>query len=244
MVTFGVDGCRSGWLYVSLDRGRLGYGTVPELRELVDRVPKASRMFVDIPIGLRDDGELPRGCDVEARRLLGRGRASSVFPAPLRPVLQAASYTEALRRSRALSGKGLSKQTYNIAGKIREVDLLLRGSARAREMIRESHPEVCFWALAGGTPMTHCKKLDAGFEERMTLLEASRPGSRALAQQVLQHTLRRDVARDDIADALVLAVTAATPRRRLRSLPAQPLRDSFDLPMEIVHPTVRRLDRR
>lgn len=239
MTAFGVDGCRCGWLYVSLDRGRLDFGTVACLRKLVAMVPSRDPMFVDIPIGLRDEGALPRGCDVEARRLLGHGRASSVFPAPLRPVLDAGSYEEALRRSRELSGKGLSRQAWGIAGKIREVDVLVRGSRKARGMIRESHPEVCFLTLAGGRPMQHRKKLDEGFEERMALLEAHCAGSRAMAERALQCTVRRDVARDDIADALVLAVTAATPRRRLCTLPAEPVRDAFGLPMEIVHAPVQ-----
>lgn len=236
MTAFGVDGCPSGWLYVSLDRGRLDFGVVTGLGELVDRVPDGSQVLVDIPIGLRDEGAIPRGCDLEARRLLGRGRASSVFPAPLRPVLEVGCYAEALRLSRTLSGKGLSRQAYGIAGKIREVDVLVRGNARARGIIRESHPEVCFWSLAGGRTVAHGKKEAAGFELRMRLLEARRAGSRALARKVLRKTLRRDVGRDDIADALVLAVTAALPQRDLRTLPVEPVRDAFGLPMEIVHP--------
>jgi hypothetical protein len=49
---------------------------------------------VDIPIGLNEEYEAGgRFCDREARKCL-RGRASSVFPAPVRPVLAASSSRE------------------------------------------------------------------------------------------------------------------------------------------------------
>lgn len=44
----------------------------------------------------------------------------------------------------------------------------------------------------------------------------------------------KEVAWDDIIDALVLAVTAKLGHGRLHSLPTKPERDLFDLPMEIV----------
>jgi len=38
------------------------------------------------------------------------------------------------------------------------VDELLRGDGDARSRVREVHPEVCFWGLAGGLPMNVHKK--------------------------------------------------------------------------------------
>ncbi len=63
---------------------------------------------IDIPIGLPETG--PRECDVLARRLLGRARASSVFPAPIRAVLGAKDYQQACAIRHKIEGKKMSKQ--------------------------------------------------------------------------------------------------------------------------------------
>ena len=94
---------------------------------------------IDIPIGLAD--REPRSCDVAARRLLGP-RRSSIFPAPVRAVLEAASYAEACMLSRRASGRGISKQLYNILEKIRTVDALQ--SPRLQEQLFEMGPELSF----------------------------------------------------------------------------------------------------
>ena len=88
----GADACRGGWCVVTLPVE--GDATV----EVIDRFTKVAArqakgrlgaVGVDIPIGLSDGP--PRKCDVDARALLG-DRRSSVFPAPVRPVLGARSY--------------------------------------------------------------------------------------------------------------------------------------------------------
>ena len=86
----GADACRGGWCVVTLPVD--GDATV----EVVDRFTKVATrqamgqlgaVGVDIPIGLSEGP--PRECDIEARALLG-DRRSSVFSAPVRPVLGAA----------------------------------------------------------------------------------------------------------------------------------------------------------
>ena len=69
------------------------------------------------------------------------------------------------------TGTGLTKQAFGILGKCREVDQLLRDDLTVRSVIREIHPEVCFWAFGGGKPMKHYKKDDAGFRERLDVLK-------------------------------------------------------------------------
>jgi predicted RNase H-like nuclease len=53
-------------------------------------------------------------------------------------------HREACRRSRASAphGKGISRQTFNILPKIREVNDLLRERPELRDLIREIHPEL------------------------------------------------------------------------------------------------------
>lgn len=229
----GVDGCRAGWFHVCLTDGELTGGIAPHISAIVAEAKAADDALVDIPIGLLASGPGSRRCDTEARRLLGP-RASSVFNAPIRGVLGQQSYEQANLCSRELSGRGLSKQTWNICGKIDEVDSLLRTNAKARKILRETHPELCFLGLAGGRPMQHNKKTAAGFAERLALLERHLPEAGAFIVAVLARYPRSQVARDDIVDATVCALTASL-REHWRSLPASTERDTEGLAMAIVY---------
>ena len=173
-IAFGIDGCKAGWFCISIDpSGSVGWFVRETLGELVSMAKDGDRIFVDIPIGL-GDGPEERLCDREARRRLGAPRGSSVFPAPVRATLDARGYEEAKRINLAARNRSLSIQSWSILPKIREADALLRGSAKARTMIREVHPEVCFWALAGENSMRHGKKNREGIDERIRVLQGVR----------------------------------------------------------------------
>jgi predicted RNase H-like nuclease len=143
-----------------------------------------------MPIGLPDNA--PRACDVAARRLLGP-RRSSVFPAPVRDVLLAVDYPNALVRSRAACGRGLSIQTWNLVPRILQVDAAMTPALQDR--VRETHPELCFARLGAG-PLTHPKRRAAGRAERIALVGT--PPSTP-----------RGAATDDVLDAIALAHGAA-----------------------------------
>jgi predicted RNase H-like nuclease len=89
----------------------------------------------------------------------------------VRPVLAATSWEDACARSRASAphGKAISKQTFAILPKIREIDDLLRARPDLRRVVREVHPEVCFCELAGH-PMIYSKRKRKGREERLQSL--------------------------------------------------------------------------
>lgn len=232
---YGVDGCSAGWFYFALaPRREPDWGVVETVEELVAGADDSDRIFVDIPIGLPDGAE-GRLCDKEARKRLGAPRASSVFPSPVRAALAAETYEEAKRISQEASGKQLSRQTFAIVPKIREVDKLLRANARARRIVREIHPEICFWAFAGGNPMRHNKKTGVGFLERLALLQRLRPSAGWDSGRIRGECRRRELADDDILDAMAAAVTATADLRALRTLPELPAKDSFGLPMEMVY---------
>ena len=111
---------------------------------------------------------------------------------------------------------------------------MLRDDRTVPPVIREIHPELCFWAFAGRKPMKHCKKDGAGFRERLDVLKRIRPS----AAQEIERTLSefkpngKHVARDDAVDAMVAALTAAAKATALRTLPAKPPRDAFRLPIQ------------
>ena len=240
---YGVDGCREGWFYVELKpSGGIRWDVVSNVEKLVNSADKQACIFIDIPIGLPDDGE-DRSCDRAARKALGRPRASSVFPAPARAVLDldARTYQEANKFSKETVGKGITQQTFAILPKIREVDTLLRSSAKARNLIREVHPELCFWALNCEEPMRFNKSKPEGFRERLDVVKGLMPSAAAEVRRMIRWARGRGVARDDILDALVAAITASQPQEVWETVPACATNDRFGLPMEIVYLTHGRL---
>lgn len=232
----GIDGCKTGWFYFQFDGHDLSYGVVSTLGEYLQGVPSGSKVLIDIPIGLWEAGDQGRACDTEARKKLGQPRASSVFTAPCRQVVYLplkSSHKEASDENRKHLGKGLSIQSWAIAPKIREVDELLRNSQALSSTVREVHPEVCFWGLKG-EPMRYKKTKQEGFEERLAILTNLIDGAEKYVQQALHDYKRKDVARDDILDAMVAAYCA----KRIDeccTLPASPGIDWKRLPMEMLY---------
>lgn len=238
---WGVDGCEAGWFYFKL----LGsadpeYDRVDTLAEVVDLANARDLILVDIPIGLPTGtgGYDYRECDRLARGVLKKKddvemkgkRASSVFSAPVRAVLGAADYEDAQKRSLAATGnRSISKQAWAITPKIAEADLLLQSCEKAKRIVRETHPEVCFQFLAGHEQMQFDKKHGVGFLDRVKVLEKCRPrAKKAIVKACRKHL---DVGSDDIVDAMACAVTAFLAMDRLRSLPdgaAVPIGAPFD----------------
>ena len=230
----GVDGCRAGWLVAigevdgNGEVGRPHLEVLPTFREILD-LP-ADRVAIDIPIGLLDTfSPSGRECDREARKLLGPIRGTSVFSAPVRPVLRAPPWPAAMP-----AGVGLTLQGWAITGKIREVDDAMHPGMQdgggLLPTVYETHPEVVFRDLNDGQAVLLPKRRRPGREERRALIErafksswpdlAAPPGSKV----------------DDLLDALACLWVAAAPDRLLRSLPVipeTPPRDSKGLRMEI-----------
>lgn len=229
----GMDGCKAGWFYFRRDGKNISHGIARSIHNLAISLPEDSRVFIDIPIGLVDQGSTGRSCDVGARKLLGGAKASSVFSAPCRPVLKASSYEEAKEISFKAIGKKLSIQAFSITPKIKELDDFLLNQDHNMS-IREVHPEVCFWALNDRSSVVSSKKTEDGFEDRLLLLRKFVPNISDLVDEVLNTYLRKEVARDDILDALVAMVVACTSDDALQTIPVAPSIDSKGLPMEIV----------
>ncbi|MGB5443249.1 MAG: DUF429 domain-containing protein, partial [Gammaproteobacteria bacterium] len=149
----GIDGCSDGWFCVRLGRnGEWEFSLLPDASSLLKITRSSGLVLIDIPIGLMESGREERECDRLARQLLGPRRASSVFPSPARRTLDAVTYEEALRLNRAQTERGISLQTWNITPKIREIDDLLTEHPCLIGVIRECHPELCFWSLNHGVP--------------------------------------------------------------------------------------------
>jgi predicted RNase H-like nuclease len=188
---------------------------------------------VDIPIGLKGQDSKERLCDKQARAVLSPKKKPCVFRAPSRCAINAITYSEAHALNLACTGKGLSQQCFGIVPKIREMDIFLRAEPQ-RQKVREMHPEVAFWALNHRQSMLFSKKKAEGFEERMAILCQHLPSAERLVESALKKYLRKEVARDDIVDALVGAVLARQ-FDKLQRFPETPEMDDTGVIMEIVY---------
>lgn len=221
----GADWFKGRWI-VALedDGGSARLEIAASLRELVER-PGLRAALIDVPIGLPERG--PRQCDVLARRFIGP-RRSSVFPAPLRSMLGAASYKEACARRYAVEGKKCSRQLFGILPLVENVDDTIDPPLQDR--VREGHPEVSFTAMAG-QPIDSYKGTPAGWMERMNALRTHFPDLEGIIDR-----LGLPAATIDALDALSLLWSA---RRLIRGeneiFPALAEVDARGLRMEIVY---------
>jgi predicted RNase H-like nuclease len=158
----GVDGWRGAWVGALLEDRSVTLLALPDATAVL-AVPGVQVVGIDMPIGLSEDGV--RTCDVRARKRLGRS-GSSVFPAPLRPVLDARDYDDARRISREHSGKALSVQAWNLVPAIRSLDEAL--GTPPDDRVLEVHPELAFRAL--DPRVTDPKATARGLAQRLRAL--------------------------------------------------------------------------
>jgi predicted RNase H-like nuclease len=159
----GVDACKRGWVGVLVTDGAVdGTLAAPTLAHLLDSAGRVDVVGIDMPIGTPSGGV--RRADIEARREVGP-HVNSVFLTPSREVLNCATYGEALARSVALTGRGISQQAYALRGKLFEVDEVVAG----RDDVCEIHPEVSFRWMAGAH-LRYAKTTWAGVDLRLRLL--------------------------------------------------------------------------
>ena len=236
MRAVGIDGCRSGWLCCEIGADRTpAFSCFPDLADAWNAHHDAAAVFIDIPIGLPDHGF--RQCDREAKALLGRYN-SRVFLTPPRGVLELDDYADANARCRELTdGKGLAKQLWMIAPKIREADALLRDCPESRGRVRECHPEICFYGLTGSV-VAQNKSTDDGERLRTEALSRHVDAIEERVSALLAGAGRGALSRDDALDACVAALAARLILESpacARTLPASPPADRLGLAMEMVY---------
>jgi len=233
----GVDGCRDGWVLAVMDptRSILDLALLRTFGEVVIHARGADLILVDIPMGLPSaDCPVLRRCDTMARELLGT-RASTVFPVPAREAVWAESYPEACRLNRRILGRDLSRQSWGICPKIREVDAVLRLAPRLQDSIRETHPELCFRLLNRGRPLANPKKGQAGQRVRRELLRGFAVNLDAATRQARRLYRSASLSPDDLLDAVAAAVVARLAAEgKAASVPLAPERDACGLAMEVV----------
>ncbi len=234
----GVDGCRGGWVAAFVrpagDAGRLA--VFARFADVLAAPERPAIVAVDMPIGLPERaGAGGRAAENAVRPLLG-ARQSSVFSVPSRAAIYADDYAEACRVALDTSEppRKVSKQLFNIAPKIREVDAALRADPALAKRVYEVHPEVAFWRLNGERALDEPKKVKSrpyppGLALRRELLRVAK-----LPRALIEANAPKAAAADDVVDALACAAIA----RRLHAGLARPFpdpapRDAHGLPMAI-----------
>ncbi len=234
----GIDGCPGGWIAAFVrpagEEGRLAI--FARFAEVLAAPDRPALVAVDMPIGLPEQSGLGgRAAENAVRPLLG-ARQSSVFSVPSRAAVYAADYAQACRVALATSEppRKVSKQLFNIAPKIREVDAVLRTDPALAARVFEVHPELAFWRLNGERPLAEPKKVKSrphppGLALRRALLRAA-----GLPPALIDANRPQGAADDDLIDALACAAMARRLHAGLaRPFPDPPPRDAHGLPMAI-----------
>ena len=224
-VVAGVTPCSSGWLVQAAKMA--GSTFAPEsprvyetFLEILSEHPAFDIIVINAPIGYLDTPEMGvRTCDREARALVGR-RGSTVHNAPSRAVLE-----ELVE----VKESGLDAVTATMLPHYREVAKEM--SPFRQRLIYEGHPELSFFQLNKDTSMQRSKKIGAGRDERLEVLESHFPAF----DKVLDDEIS-EVSEKHQFDALALLWTA----RRVfghaaKRIPVEPEWDSEGLRMEIVY---------
>ncbi|MDH3707644.1 MAG: DUF429 domain-containing protein [Acidimicrobiia bacterium] len=166
----GIDAARTGWVVCVVELGAknasVEFLTGATLGDVWD--DEWAVVGIDMPIGLPTGDR--RAADREARAILGP-RSSTLFSTPDHATLAATDYEDALARSRAACGRGLSKQAFHLLPRVREVRGWLGGPT---DFVHEVHPETSFTAMNDGVPLAR-KTSAVGRTQRAGLLTAWMP---------------------------------------------------------------------
>jgi predicted RNase H-like nuclease len=234
----GADGCSAGWIvaFMQAAGSEARVRIAPHFADVLSSPEAPAIIAVDMPVGLPEcAGPGGRAAENAVRPLLG-ARQSSVFLVPSRKAIYAGDYTTACAHALETSEppRKVSRQLFNIAPRIREIDALLRRDAAAVRRVFEVHPEVAFWRLNGGQALTEPKKVksrpyEPGLAMRRALLIAD-----GLSPATVNATPPKGAAPDDLLDALACATVARRLHRgEAKPFPDPPPQDAFGLPMAI-----------
>ena len=205
----GIDGCSKGWIAAILDYGQLRIKRYKTLSEIIDANPLPATFLIDMPIGL------PEKLQAKDQNREATGK------------LQKETNEEILKKS-------LSKQSISIIPKIKEVDDFLQTHKEYKDILCESHPELCFARLKGSVLQTK-KSSAVGVTERSGILSKHIKDERL--EFVYNLAKELECKPDDILDAACLAVTAAFKVHSMtETILGKTEKDAKELPMQMIVP--------
>lgn len=234
VISIGVDGCKGGWIAAIIKYGTLVIRKFNNINDIVKEYPDFDEFFVDMVIGLPSNKDHVRP-DTYARRII-KERGSTIFPAPCRQAVYADTVGEAYEENERILGKKFTPLTVGIIPKMREVDTFLQNNPGFKNVIKESHPEVCFARMNGRTMQSKKSEID-GMEERINLLTGYISEISSSKISAMAKSMKCNV--DDILDAICLAVTAnIATQGYVESIPENPMKDETGLLMQMMIPSI------
>ncbi len=195
---FGIDGSRLGWVVSSINSsGKLELSFTDNLNHFFDTY-RSGFIVIDMPVHLpKSIDSYPRFSDKLAKKYLGK-KHSSIFYAPLAKWLDM-DYLEINHTCSNHNKPKLSKQSYNLFKKIKEIQSFLEINPQFR--VYEGHPE-CFF---NHHPIHHPKKSNEGIFERISLLKKTFPMVDKLVELFVKN--HSHVSIDDCLDSISMLIT-------------------------------------
>ncbi|MBK1809503.1 DUF429 domain-containing protein [Clostridium sp. YIM B02505] len=233
----GVDGCKHGYVAVNITENDFEINVFKNIEEICSKYSDSNTILIDMPIGLPENTYYIRP-ETEGRKILS-SRASCIFTVPCRQAVYEDDYCKANEINRNVLGKGLSKQSFSICRKIKEIDEFFNNAPEFKNRLLESHPEICFAMLNfDGTRAMHIfenKKTQEGIERRLEVLSRYY-GKIDEIREVLYSDVKFKAIKDDIIDALCLAITGMLGYKNgFKTIPKNPMKDSRGLFMQMVY---------
>jgi len=229
MIYTGIDGCKAGWFSFSLEESSWSYSVIKSITEVEKKLKASEVNFIDIPLGL-ETTKSTRTCDIFLKKILGK-KSSTIFNAPIYSLLELSSYKEACSVSQKITGKKISLQTWYIIPKIKDANYFLQ-KCENKDLIKEFHPETGFFILNQKKHLKFSKKEKPGITERIFILNKYIDAGK-IYEKICSETLRKDVARDDILDAICCAVKAKFASKKI-TIPEISEIDKYGIKKEIV----------
>ncbi len=228
----GVDGCKGGWIIAVINHGKLYLDKQKEIAHIIEKYSYFDGFLIDMVIGLQSDKTHIRP-DAYARRII-RERSSTIFPAPCRQAVYAGTVERKYNENVRILGKKFTPLTLGIIPKIQEVDSFLQNNPQYKNVIKESHPEVCFAQLNGKTVLSQKNQCD-GVAERILILQNFLPEINLSI--ITETSIKYKCNIDDIIDAICLAVTANLMEQgKFKVIPEEPMKDEEGLLMQMIIP--------
>ncbi len=231
-LSVGIDGCKGKWLAAALSNQGFEVKLFDDIKEACRYYAEADSVLLDMPIGLPESPNEIRP-EPELRKQL-KGKSSSVFNVPCRQASVELTYLEASRVNLEVLGKKLSRQTFGIIPKIREVDVFLEQNPRWKNRLVESHPEYCFALLNNGSPILSNKMTREGSLQRLEILSKYYPDIFLLLKAFRLKYPGLTNKTDDLLDAAALSLVGAIALETgFYSVPAIPYVDGRGIKMQI-----------
>lgn len=163
------------------------------------------------------------------------GKASSVFNTPCRQAVDESDYPNASNVNFKIMGRKLTKQSFAIMPKIKELDSFLHNHPKWKNRILESHPEYCFFLLNAGAPIPENKQTTEGSMKRRNILNKYYSECDGLLEMFKSKYPTLSAKTDDFLDALALAVIGGIGLKTgYHSIPKCPSVDARGIKMQII----------